>query len=120
MRSIEGSVKILDSDICVMHSRPLPMQQRWLVAANIFLESAELPRSTGVQMKREGAAETSHHARSIKVMTVREVCAYLRVSRSTIHRLLKENHIPAFRVGGEWRFHIEAIDRWRLRQKPAE
>jgi hypothetical protein len=33
---------------------------------------------------------------------------------------LKENQIPAFRIGGNWRFHIEAIDRWRLRQKPGE
>ena len=47
-------------------------------------------------------------------MTVREVCAYLRVSRATIYWLLKENQIPAFRVGSDWRFNIEEIDRWRL------
>jgi excisionase family DNA binding protein len=45
---------------------------------------------------------------------VREVCAYLRVSRATIYRLLKEHQIPAFRLGSDWRFNIEAIDRWRL------
>ena len=49
-------------------------------------------------------------------MTVREVSAYLRVSRATIYRLLKENQIPAFRVASEWRFHIDEIDRWRLAQ----
>ena len=53
-------------------------------------------------------------------MTVREVCAYLRVSRATIYRLLKQNRIPAFRLGSDWRFNIEQIDRWRLRQKPDE
>jgi excisionase family DNA binding protein len=53
-------------------------------------------------------------------MTVREVCAYLRVSRATIYRLLKEKQIPAFRLGSDWRFNIEQIDRWRLRQKPGE
>jgi excisionase family DNA binding protein len=47
-------------------------------------------------------------------MTVREVCAYLRVSRATIYRLLKEHQIPAFRLGSDWRFNIEEIDRWRL------
>jgi excisionase family DNA binding protein len=51
-----------------------------------------------------------------KLMTVREVCDYLRVSRATIYRLLKENQIPAFRLGSDWRFNIEQIDDWRLRQ----
>jgi excisionase family DNA binding protein len=65
-------------------------------------------------MKSEGAAETSHHAGAISVMTVREVSAYLRVHPSTVYRLLKHNQIPAFHVGSDWRFNIEEIDRWRL------
>jgi excisionase family DNA binding protein len=56
-----------------------------------------------------------------KVMTVREVAAYLSVHPSTIYRLLRQNQIPAFRIGGDWRFNIEAIDRWRLQQeKPGD
>jgi excisionase family DNA binding protein len=51
-----------------------------------------------------------------KVMTVREVSAYLRVHPSTIYRLLKHNQIPAFHVGSDWRFNIETIDSWRLGQ----
>ena len=52
-------------------------------------------------------------------MTLQETARYLRVTRSTIHRLLKRNQIPAFRMGSDWRFNIEAIDRWRLeRDKP--
>ena len=51
-----------------------------------------------VQMKIEGAAaeETSHDAGPVKMMTVREVSAYLRVHPSTIYRLLKHHQIPAF------------------------
>jgi len=49
-------------------------------------------------------------------MIVREVSAYLRVHPSTIYRLLKQHQIPAFRVGGDWLFNIESIDRWRLQQ----
>jgi excisionase family DNA binding protein len=48
----------------------------------------------------------------IAMMTVREVSAYLRVHPSTIYRLLKLKQIPALRVGADWRFEIEAIDRW--------
>jgi excisionase family DNA binding protein len=49
-------------------------------------------------------------------MTVREVSAYLRVHPSTIYRLLSRHQIPAFHVGSDWRFNIEAIDSWRLAQ----
>ncbi|MGB0061131.1 helix-turn-helix domain-containing protein [Candidatus Binatus sp.] len=48
-----------------------------------------------------------------KVLTVQEVSNYLRVHPSTIYRMLKKNLLPAFRVGSDWRFTIEAIDKWR-------
>ena len=48
-----------------------------------------------------------------KVLTVREVSEYLRVHPSTIYRLLRQRQLPAFRVGSDWRFNVEAIDRWR-------
>ena len=48
-----------------------------------------------------------------KVLTVQEVSAYLRVHPSTIYRMLKKNLLPAFRVGSDWRFTVEAIDKWR-------
>jgi excisionase family DNA binding protein len=68
-------------------------------------------------MKGEGAAQMSHDAGPVKVMTVREVSAYLHVHRSTIYRLLKHRQIPAFQVGSDWRFSIEMIDSWRLAQE---
>jgi excisionase family DNA binding protein len=35
------------------------------------------------------------------------------VHPSTIYRMLKKNMLPAFRVGSDWRFTVEAIDKWR-------
>jgi excisionase family DNA binding protein len=52
----------------------------------------------------------------VRVLTVTEVCDYLRVHRSTIYRLLKRGELPAFRIGSDWRFNVEAIDQWRLKQ----
>ena len=46
------------------------------------------------------------------MMTLQETAEYLRVTRSTIHRLLKRNQIPAFRIGRHWRFNLEEIERW--------
>jgi excisionase family DNA binding protein len=72
-------------------------------------------------MKSEDAAKASHYTGPINVMTVREVSAYLRVHPTTVYRLLKRHQIPAFHVGSDWRFKIEAIDHWRLQQgKPGE
>jgi excisionase family DNA binding protein len=49
-----------------------------------------------------------------QILTVNEVSVYLHVHPSTIYRLLKKRGLPAFRVGSEWRFHIQAIDEWRM------
>jgi excisionase family DNA binding protein len=48
------------------------------------------------------------------VLTVKEVADYLHVHQSTIYRMLKRSQLPAFRVGSDWRFNVETIDRWRL------
>jgi excisionase family DNA binding protein len=72
-------------------------------------------------MKSEDAPKTSHYTGPINVMTLREVSAYLHVHPSTIYRMLKHHQLPAFHVGGDWRFSIEAIDHWRLQQgKPGD
>ena len=47
------------------------------------------------------------------VLTVHSVAEYLHVHPSTIYRLLKNRQLPAFKVGRDWRFDREAIDRWR-------
>jgi excisionase family DNA binding protein len=51
-----------------------------------------------------------------KVLTVNELADYLRVHRSTIYRLLKKGQLPGFKIGSDWRFNVEVIDEWRLKQ----
>ena len=67
------------------------------------------------EMNRAAAA-VDFDAVAQRVMTVQDVSVYLRVHPSTIYRLLKKKQLPAFKVGSDWRFNIEAIDRWRLEQ----
>src|SRR5216683_6079180 len=52
--------------------------------------------------------------REKRLLTVKEVAAYLRVNQTTIYRLVRRSQIPAFKMGGDWRFNIESIDNWRL------
>ncbi len=54
----------------------------------------------------------SHNSAATPMLTVGEVADYLRVHPSTIFRLLKRKELPAFKVGGDWRFNMEEIERW--------
>jgi excisionase family DNA binding protein len=47
------------------------------------------------------------------VLSVPELAEYLKVGPATIYRLLKRRELPGYRVGSEWRFNLESIDRWR-------
>ena len=55
-------------------------------------------------------------ASDVKVLTVNELAEYLRVHRSTIYRLLKKGLLPGFKIGSDWRFNLEVIDEWRMKQ----
>lgn len=54
-----------------------------------------------------------------QILTVREVSEYLRIHPTTVYRLLRSKQIPGFRVGSEWRFGMESIDRWRSEEEQA-
>ncbi len=49
------------------------------------------------------------------LMTVGEVATYLAINGRTVYRLIKEGRLPAYRVGGQWRFKVEMIDAWMQR-----
>ena len=51
-----------------------------------------------------------------RLMTIDEVALYMQVSRFTVYRLAKERTIPASKVGHQWRFQREEIERWMREQ----
>jgi excisionase family DNA binding protein len=51
------------------------------------------------------------------VLTVNELSDYLKVHPSTIYRLLKTGQLPAFRIGSDWRFNVEEIERWLVERE---
>jgi len=53
------------------------------------------------------------------VLTLEDVAQYLHVHPSTVYRLLKNRSIPAFKVGSDWRFNQESIERW-IKEREAE
>ena len=50
------------------------------------------------------------------IMTIGEVADYLKVTERTIYRLAGAKQIPAFKVGGSWRFSKADIDGWIKQQ----
>jgi len=50
------------------------------------------------------------------VLTISEVAEYLKVAERTIYRLAAAKKVPAFKVGGMWRFSRADIDAWIKQQ----
>ena len=46
------------------------------------------------------------------IMTIEELADYLRMQKVTIYKHVQEGKIPAFKVGGAWRFKRSTIDKW--------
>ncbi|HEX9161065.1 MAG TPA: helix-turn-helix domain-containing protein [Thermoanaerobaculia bacterium] len=46
------------------------------------------------------------------ILTIRQLAEYLMVSEKTVYRMLDRNHLPAIRVGAQWRFRKHDIDSW--------
>ncbi|HHH0339048.1 TPA: helix-turn-helix domain-containing protein [Yersinia enterocolitica] len=51
-----------------------------------------------------------------EILTVKQVAEYLKVTEKTIYRLVSAKKIPAFKVGGTWRFSSSSIDSWIKQQ----
>lgn len=46
------------------------------------------------------------------ILTLDEVAAYLKAGKRTIYRLAASGEMPAFKLGGTWRFRRVDLERW--------
>ena len=51
-------------------------------------------------------------AEPLKFLTVEETAEMLQVSRRTLQRMIHRKDLPAFKVGGQWRIHENALAKW--------
>lgn len=47
-----------------------------------------------------------------QVLTLQECSIYLKIAESTIYVLARKGKIPCQKVGGNWRFSKNALDKW--------
>jgi excisionase family DNA binding protein len=45
-------------------------------------------------------------------MTIKEVCVWLRYKEQTVAIMCREGKIPGIKIGGEWRFDRDELDKW--------
>jgi excisionase family DNA binding protein len=50
------------------------------------------------------------------ILTILEVAKYLKIAERTVYRLAAAKKIPAFKVGGAWRFSRAEIEQWIKKQ----
>ena len=51
-----------------------------------------------------------------ELMNIKEAASYLRLNSMTVYKLAQKRSIPAFKIGGNWRFKKDILDNW-LTQK---
>ena len=44
------------------------------------------------------------------MLTVREVCSVLRLSRPKVYDLIKDGYLEAFKLGGDWRIVRRSVE----------
>jgi excisionase family DNA binding protein len=47
-----------------------------------------------------------------EILTLDEVAAYLKAGKRTVYRLTAEGKLPAFKLGGMWRFRRSDLNEW--------
>ena len=72
-----------------------------------------------LSLMRDGAlmaGKQATRADTGEIFKLDEVAAYLKVGKRTVYRLSAAKKIPAFKVGGAWRFSRADIDSWIKQQ----
>jgi excisionase family DNA binding protein len=47
-----------------------------------------------------------------EVMTIDELASYLKVSKSTLYKLVSSGKVPGQKIGKHWQFKRGIIERW--------
>ncbi len=47
-----------------------------------------------------------------KWLTIDELATYIKIGRTKLYGMAQKGQIPAAKIGNQWRFDREEIDRW--------
>lgn len=78
-------------------------------AYRILVELSKLGNPKSRKTKLDGFQMSEVES---EILTLEEVAAYLKAGKRTVYRLAQKGEIPAFKLGGTWRFRRSELDRW--------
>ncbi len=64
-----------------------------------------------VSLLERTAVKPRHDATPSRMMTLAEVAQYLRVNRNTLYKLIRRGEIPVFKIGSDYRFDKNEIEK---------
>lgn len=78
-------------------------------ACHLLVELSKLSNPKSRKTKPDGFQMSGVES---EILTLEEVAAYLKAGKRTVYRLAQKGEIPAFKLGGTWRFRRSELDRW--------
>jgi len=70
--------------------------------------------STTDQHESGMSANRTEGSRARPLCGMKEICAYMGKSEGTVLKFIRDEGLPAAKVGGEWLSDEARIDEWRL------
>ena len=52
-----------------------------------------------------------------EILTITELCVYLKLPKQTVYKLCQHNGLPCFKAGKQLRFRKDGIDKWIDREE---
>lgn len=82
------------------------------VRAAVFRMEQELLSALTAEQVRRDALESQRGNAPDEWFTLAELGDWLKISRTTAYRLVREKHIPAYRIGRATRVRRRDVERW--------
>lgn len=51
------------------------------------------------------------------LITIKQVAEFLNLAEKTVYRMANDGEIPAFKIGGSWRFKRSEVEGWLEQQR---
>jgi excisionase family DNA binding protein len=51
------------------------------------------------------------------LITIKQVAEFLNLAEKTVYRMANDGEIPAFKIGGSWRFKRSEVEEWLEQQR---
>jgi excisionase family DNA binding protein len=81
-----------------------------LFDSQIENEVSTMKSTTAARLRQDAAQQAD------SVLTLIEASARLKVSERTLWQLAKDNEVPHFKVGRQYRFLVSELDAWAISQ----